>query len=152
MSSAGTQAVADRPVHVLTAAAMAEAGLDEGAHLSRHVDLAVLEGVDLVVTAEKAHRAAVLSLRPDLLRRTFTLDELVSLAEATRPRRTDGKVDEALRFVVSARGRHPTTSGDLADPVDAGLQAHHQMVRDVVSAVDRLEAALLTPTGPVSPA
>ncbi len=150
MSSAGTQAAPDRPVHMLTATAMAEAGLGEVAHRSRPVDVAVLAGVDLVVTAERAHRAAVLSLRPDLLRRTFTLDELVSLAEAVRPQRTDGRADEALRSVLAERGRHPTTSGDLADPVDAGPEAHHRMVHDVLSAVDRLKASLLAPTGPVT--
>lgn len=139
--------MADRPVHMLTATAMTGAGLGRPEHRSRLVDRTVLDGVDLVVTAERAHRSAVLSVRPDLLRRTFTLDELVSLAEAVRPEREDGRADEALRAVVSERGRHPTTSGDLHDPVDGGPEEHQQMVEDVATAVDRLVRALLGPTG-----
>lgn len=150
MSSAGTQATVGRPPHMLTAMAMADAGLGEPEHRSRPVDRSALEGVDLVVTAEKAHRSAVLQVRPDLLRRTFTLDELVSLADAVRPRRVDGRVDEALRTVVAERGRHPTTSGDLPDPVDAGPEEHQRMVGDVVAAVDRLVDALVGPTDGVT--
>ena len=140
----------DRPVHMLTATAMTEAGLGAPEHRSRPVDRSVLDGVDLVVTAEKAHRSAVLQVRPDLLRRTFTLDELVSLAEAVAPRREDGRAEEALSSVLAERGRHPTTSEDLPDPVDAGPEEHQQMVAGVVAAVDRLVAALVAPTDRVS--
>ncbi len=94
----------------------------------------------------------MLAERPDLLRRTFTLQELVSLAEAVRPQRPDGQVDEALRAVISERGRHPASADDLPDPVDAGPEEHHQMVRSVVAAGDRLVAALVAPTGRITPA
>ncbi len=142
VSSAGTRATAGRAVHPLTAAAAVAAGTDPGPHASRPLGPELLRGVDLVVTAERAHRAPVLALRPDLLRRTFTFLELVQLADAVRPRLAPGHEVDALRAVVLERGRHPVVDADLADPVDGGPAEHEHMVATVRAGVDRLLGAL----------
>ena len=98
--------------------------------------------MDLVVTAERAHRAPVLALRPDLLRKTFTFLELVQLAEASRPRLAAGRDVDGLRAVVLERGRHPVVDADLPDPVDAGPEEHARMVATVLAGTDRLLASL----------
>ena len=144
VSSAGTRAQPDRPVHPRTAAAMLSQGLAVPEHRSRPLAAGLLRGVDLVVTAERAHRAPVLALRPDLLRKTFTFLELVQLAEATRPRLEPGHELDGLRAVVLERGRHPVVDADLADPVDAGPEEHARMVATVLAGADRLLVSLTT--------
>ncbi len=117
-------------------------------HRARLLRPRLLDGVDLVLTAERAHRSAVLQLRPDLLRRTFTFLELVQLAEAVRPGAPQGAELTALAAVVGERGRHRVDDVDLADPVDGGPVEHEQMVRTVLQHGDRLLTALRGPAHP----
>lgn len=130
---------------------MLEHGLPEPAHRSKPLTSVLLQGVDLVVTAERAHRAPVLSWRPDLLRRTFTFLELVELAGAVRPALAVGEEVAAMHAVVLGRGRHhPAPDADLPDPVQAGPPEHARMVSSVVTGVDRLLGSLVRmPDGPV---
>ena len=140
----------DRPVHPLTAAAMTGLGLSVPDHRSRLLAPQVLRDVELVVTAERAHRAPVLAMRPDLLRRTFTFAELVDLAEAAGAGLPPGDEVVALRSVLAERGRHAVVARDLPDPVDGGPQDHARMVRLVVAGSERLLAALTTGADPIS--
>lgn len=156
VSSAGTRARNGDPMHELTAAAAGGAGHGDHGHTSRFLQEPVLRDVDLVLTAERAHRSAVLGLRPVLLCRTFTLLEFADLAEAVRPRLSRDRLIEAVDLVVAARGQHPVDARDLPDPVAGGPKAHEQMVTSVVTAVHRIEAALcadvVTQTSPAADA
>lgn len=129
---------------------MAAHGLAAQGHRARLVGAGAVRGAELVITAERAHRAPVLALRPDLLRRTFTFAELVALAEAVSPGLAPGQEADALRAVVAGRGRYPVTAEDLPDPVDAGPAEHDLMVRTVLAGTDRLRAALTTGPGSIS--
>jgi len=140
----------DRPVHPLTANAMTGLGLTVPDHRSRLLGPEVLRDVELVVTAERAHRASVLALRPDLLRRTFTFSELVDLAEAAGAGQPPGGEVPALRSVLAERGRHAVVAQDLPDPVTGGHEEHARMVSTVLSGSARLLAALTTEAGPVT--
>lgn len=151
VSSAGTRALADQPVHPLTADAMTGLGLAVPVHRSRWIGPEVLRDVELVVTAERAHRAPVLTLRPDLLRRTLTFSELVDLAEAADAGLPPGEEVAALRAVVAQRGRHAVVAHDLPDPVTGGPAEQARMVATVVSGVGRLRVALTSGGGPVTP-
>jgi len=140
----------DRPAHPLTGAALTGLGLSASDHRSRLLAPQVLRDVELVVTAERAHRAPVLALRPDLLRRTFTFAELVDLAEAAGAGLPPGDEVAALRSVLAQRGRHAVVARDLPDPVDGGPQEHARMVATVVTGAERLLAALTTGPDPIS--
>ena len=147
MSSAGTRALADQPVHPLTADAMIGMGVPVPVHRSRWLGPEALRDVELVVTAERAHRAPVLALRPDLLRRTLTFAELVDLAEAAGAGLPPGEEVAALRALVAQRGRHAVVAHDLPDPVTGGPDEQARMVATVVSGVGRLRAALTSGGG-----
>lgn len=146
VATAGTQARHGHPVHPFTAAAVSAAGFDASEHASRLLQEPLLAGVDLVLTAERAHRSTVLGLRPALLRRTFTLQELVALAQAVAPRLPAGETAAAIEAVVAERGRHPAEAADLPDPVNEGPEAHAKMVRAVQDSVERLVVALVRDT------
>jgi protein-tyrosine phosphatase len=150
LSSAGTRAEAGRPLHPLTADAMTGLGLEVPLHRSRVLGPEVVRDVELVVTAERAHRAPVLALRPDLLRLTFTFAELVDLAEAAEAGLPPGGELAALRAVVAQRGRHAVSAQDLPDPVTGTPAEHTRMVSTVVSGAGRLRAALVAGTGPLT--
>ena len=137
-------------MHALTADAMTALGLVVPVHRSRVLSPEVVRDVELVVTAERAHRAPVLALRPDLLRRTFTFAELVDLAEAAGAGLPAGEELAALRAVVAQRGRHEVVAQDLPDPVTGSLVEHTRMVGTVLSGTARLRAALGTGTGPLT--
>ena len=140
--TAGTKAQQAHPVHMLTTVALAEFGFAEPAHSSQLLTDSVVADVGLVLTAERTHRAAVLALRPDLLRRTFTFLEFVALAQAVSPQRSRDELTVAMVDVIAQRGLVRVGADDLPDPIDQGAGAHRAMVATVVAAVDRLTTAL----------
>jgi protein-tyrosine-phosphatase len=75
VTSAGTSAYPgqDASEHAVTAVRRWE--LDLSQHRSRMVDDQVLADVDLVLTMTKRHKEHILTLRPDMVGRVFTMSE-----------------------------------------------------------------------------
>jgi protein-tyrosine phosphatase len=63
-------------------AAMARRGLDVSAHRSSATTAALVDGADLILTAERDHVVKVAALSPDAFRRAMTLPEFVAAATA----------------------------------------------------------------------
>lgn len=122
VGSAGTRALVGEPMTAQTAALLERAGGDPRGHAARQLVEPLLDGVDLVLTATRAHRSEVVQLRPALLRRTFTVREAGRLAARVGAEVQGSGPRERLLDLVArlpqARGRWPVTDAGLDDVVD----------------------------------
>ena len=76
-SSAGTYAAPGRSIDPQMRTELSTRGIDAGDHASRQVSAAMARAADVVLTAESAHRTWLLTEDPALVRRVFTLDQVV---------------------------------------------------------------------------
>src|SRR5687768_4033164 len=69
-------------------ATMADRGFDLGLHRSQQIGPELLQGADLILGMAREHVREAAVLEPSAIGRTFTLKELVRLAETNGGRRT----------------------------------------------------------------
>jgi protein-tyrosine phosphatase len=125
VTSAGVAALAGERMDPDAAATLAGLGVD-GTHdfVARQLVAEHVEAADLVLTAERSHRAHVVDLVPTAVRRTFTLRELQRLLAAadpdTIPAGTPRQRGIGLaRAATALRGLVPyvdPAEDDIADP------------------------------------
>ncbi len=131
VSSAGTHAEPDQPMHPLTAQTLLELGADTRGFSSRPVTSRLLLGADLILTAERQQRARCVAEAPSTVLRTFTLRQfgrLITVVDGNRlvGRSPELRLAELTREMAIARSRLPSPSeadDNLADPVNQPLQA-----------------------------
>lgn len=137
--SAGTHG-GPTPVHRYTSQAAAEVGLDLSNHRPRRVTAEILadEGSDLVLTMTRIHSAAVSELGPGVADRTFTLPELVRLAEShgidpltSSPQEWVAALARDRKRRSSVTGGQGTEADDVADPYSGPRHGHRAMVKHV---------------------
>ncbi len=147
---------APQPFHILSAGTVADAGVpmtDEAAALARryggvpegHRSRALTEqqivSADLVLTATRAHRAAVVSLVPRASRYAFTLLQFVSLVAAIDPEERATLVDAAsvLTAAAAQRGFPPPhldpTDDDIDDPFQQPIEVYERVGAQINRAV-----------------
>ncbi len=142
--SAGTRAVVGHPMSEPMAALVEEAGASAAGFTARQLTPAVLQGVDLVITATRGHRAAVVELAPALVRRTFTLLELGRLLTVVPPEgATPG---ERLLAVPAAAARARTAvrpgEDDVVDPIGQPAAVYRHSFDQMLPAVEALAGAV----------
>src|SRR5699024_5640914 len=76
IASAGVGAVVDAPMAPEMATLVTAAGADASRFTARQLTIAMVAESDLVLTATRRHRTAVVGLVPAAVRRTFTVREL----------------------------------------------------------------------------
>lgn len=155
VSSAGVRAydgweMDERAADVLTGRGIAGAELFR----SRGLDRAHIVAADLVLTAERAHRDAVVARVPAAARTTYTLREFALLLDDVDEELAGvgvGVAERARALVAAAAeqrgGRRLPLDLDLPDPVagdPAGFQA-------CAAEIDRLISGFLTRLAPVRP-
>jgi sulfate adenylyltransferase len=118
VSSAGTRGFDASPVSDTMAAEFARHGTETSEFRSRIATGALIDGADLVLTAEATHRAQLLEDRPGAFRKIFTLGQFVASAMAADP---------ALRgreLITSLATRRVPASADhdIDDPYRRGPQ------------------------------
>jgi len=125
VSSAGVyEGGAPATGHGITA--MAARGLDLTNHRSRRMDEAMVERADLVIGMTREHVREAAVLDRDALAKTFTLKELVTLAEAVGPRDPAEPLAAYLNRVAATRVRSSllglghNDALDVEDPVGRG--------------------------------
>jgi protein-tyrosine phosphatase len=79
ISSAGTRAVIEHPIHPDAAVVIEKLGGDASNFAARQLTSRIASAADLVLTMTTAHRDTVLELAPHQLNRTFTLSEAARL-------------------------------------------------------------------------
>ena len=92
VTSAGTGAMVGREMTAQAAELSAQYGALSTDHAPSQLTESIIASADLILTATREHRAAVVSMSPKAIRRTFTLTQfarlaptLVSLAAETAP-------------------------------------------------------------------
>jgi len=86
VASAGTSALVGQPMESEAAATLAGLGVRGAEHFrARQVTDAMIHDADIVLTAERSHRAVVVDLVPSVVRRAFTLLEFDRLLAAVAP-------------------------------------------------------------------
>jgi protein-tyrosine phosphatase len=145
--SAGTYGGhAGEPMQPAAVEVLAEVGVDGAAHRATWLREPHVDWADLVLTSSAEHRAAVLSLQPRALRRTFGLLELARLADRVAPDELPpGAPADRLRALVSGapdlRAMHPAagrTADDVADPYGQPVAAFRATLATLADAVDRV--------------
>jgi protein-tyrosine phosphatase len=132
VSSAGTRARSDWPMHPHTEQVLRERGADVAAFGSRRLTPELVESADLVLAADRQQRAACVTLVPAAVRRTYTLKQFGRLAAAVPTNRLTSAEspherlaalrDEAL-MVRSEVPLVPPDEDDLIDPVREPVEA-----------------------------
>jgi protein-tyrosine-phosphatase len=144
VESRGTSAVPQAPAlqRMLVAGAALDADLSD--HRAAPLGRGELAGADLVVGFEQYHVAAAVVDGGAARSRTFTLPELVELAQAPPDDVTD--VGERIAAVAEGaharRGRRPA---ELADPVGGSSEQFRETATQIDALVDALAATVLGP-------
>ncbi len=141
VSSAGTLARDGHRIDRVAERVVQARGVATDGFRSRRLTSAMVLESDVILTAERSHRAAVVTLVPDALHRTFTLLQFARLLRAGESLQTEtgGIDDPAVLVDIARRARSLSQPGDddLVDPVGLGR-------RQVEAAATRIEAALTT--------
>ncbi|QSB24146.1 arsenate reductase/protein-tyrosine-phosphatase family protein [Curtobacterium sp. 24E2] len=85
VESAGTIADDGAAMDGAAAAQSVRLGGDPSGHGSRYLTAAIVEDADLVLTAERSHRAAVVSLAPRATKRAFTIKQFARVLGGSSP-------------------------------------------------------------------
>lgn len=128
---------------------MAELGIDTSDHRSRILDIGHLDEPDLIIGLAREHVREAVVLDPKVLVRSFTLKELVRLAERPGGARLEA-VGESVRAwaLRLSGGRRPIDllgahlEDDVADPIGQRRQAYERTAAEIGDLVDRLLRAM----------
>ena len=152
VSSAGTGALAGRPMDERAAAQAAALGLDPAGFVARQLTPAMVAEADLVLTATRKHRGEVATLHPKALRYTFTFLDFADLAtqldgvgpDDAQPR-SQARLQDVVRSVASRRGLEPPLEpcrADVVDPFRREDELFVQMADQISGAVAVVAVAL----------
>lgn len=131
IASAGVRGWDAAPIDSMVVLELARLGHAATDHRARVLEIHHIDQADLILTAAREHRAAVLAMSPRALRKTFTLREFAALV--------DGVESTSLEELVSdaSRGRSTAPSDlDVVDPYRRGPDVHRQVADEVAAAVD----------------
>lgn len=149
VTSAGTGALAGWPVDPGSVALLDAAGIDSTAFRARQLTVDMVEDADLVLTATRAHRRAVVQEAPLGLRKTFALVDFADLVEGLQPDDIEHVRGRSLvaRVAAAAADRHHlvharTDDADIVDPFRRSPDVFAQMERQTLPALETVIAAL----------
>ena len=152
VSSAGTGALVGWAIDRPSAVALRELGVAPDGHAGQRLTAELVRESDLILTAERAHRAAAVRLDPSAARRAFTMREFGRLADAVPlisgiedPDVLRSRVAEiaAQRGVMSSPGE--PGADDVGDPFGADVDTARRTALQVGEAVDEAIRALGLP-------
>ncbi|BDZ54912.1 arsenate reductase/protein-tyrosine-phosphatase family protein [Agromyces marinus] len=145
VTSAGLAAPAGQPMRRRTRAIAERLGADGRAHRAVQIDERDIRAADLVLTADVAHRDAVLGMVPSMLRSTFTIREAGGIARRLGPSPAPASADELRARVAAFGGRRElgaTDDGDITDPQGREDEAYRAMAREEVPPLAAIAATL----------
>ena len=127
-ASAGTRAVRGQPIDDGAAEQLRRLGADTGNFVARQLTPRIAADSDLIITMTVQHRNAVLEMAPRLLRRTFTLSEVVHLAEMDKGCTIDSLNDLRPRL----RSQQLV---DVSDPIGKDSEVFARVADEIVGSV-----------------
>jgi protein-tyrosine phosphatase len=146
--SAGTYGLHGYPIEPNAARPLQALGIGCDAFRARRLTDDLVENADLVLTATRDHRSAVVTRVPSALRKTFTMREFARLTEAIDEDTVteDDPADRARLVVALAaerRGRDTRLGDDdVADPYGLGPEAYDRAIREITAALEHPLALL----------
>jgi len=150
VSSAGARGLDRSPMDLRAAEQLRRLGGDPEDFLARSLTEWHVSGADLVLTATRGHRAAVLSEAPVALHRTFTLLEFADLAPYRPLDAVDHGRDPMAGLVAEAaqrRGSATLQEYDVPDPYMQSAERHREVADVISTAVDRIVDGLVDAHG-----
>ena len=154
VASAGTQGWEGSPAQPESIVAAREREVDIEDHVARLLTPSMIERADLVVAMAGEHREAVVRASRDAGGRSFTLKELVRLAQALPPAGPPDSIADRVAEADTLRrggfGGNPRDE-DVADPLGRGQDAYRAIAWELDELIHRLDVALFGPvTEPAS--
>lgn len=154
VSSVGVSALTGQDMQPGARVVLTERGVDADGFVARQATAEEVDSADLVLTATRAHRTAVLRMAPGSMRRTFTLRELGRLVPLIEPAGSaDGPVLRAAAVVAQAsaiRGSALASdplADDVADPYLRPVEAFRECADLLSQEIDAILGALLPGRG-----
>ena len=141
--SAGTYGLEGYAIEPGAARELTALGIGSEAFRARRLTEAHVRDADLVLTATREHRGAVVTLEPRALPKTFTMREFARLlahVEAPQTGATAERARALVAAVAAARGRHAAArpeDDDVADPYGRGGEAYDRAAREIAEALRR---------------
>jgi len=114
-------------------------GGDPGDFQARLLDSSRLRAADLILTATRAHRGAVLEAEPRALRRTFTILEFADLVSRGS---TSAGPAQLVADAARRRAESKVAVYDVADPIGGGDHIHEEVADLISRAVTTISAVL----------
>jgi protein-tyrosine phosphatase len=147
LSSAGTIADDGVPMTNQAAALSTQYGGAPAGHRSRLLTAVQIESADLVLTATRAHRAAVVSLVPRASRYTFTLKEFAALVDSLDHEDLASLTDPAsvIEAAAAQRGYAQHDDDDIEDPYRRSDDVYERVAMLTAEVVRTAAAALSRP-------
>lgn len=154
VTSAGTAAVVGSPMTRQAAALSMKFGGGPTDHVARAVTANIIDSVDLVLTATRAHRSEIVALLPRASRYTFTVRQfarlLDSLDASILAPANESTADRGRRLVAEAaaqRGFLPplpqVSDDDVEDPFRLSDEVYSRVGSQIDGATARIAAALI---------
>lgn len=133
--SAGTYGLAGYPVEPSAATLLARQGIAYDEFAARRITDDLIHDADLILTATRDHRTAVVTAVPAALKKTFTIRELARLVAHVE------SIEDPHDLVSAAaaqRGRvwSPPEQDDVADPYGLGTKAYERAYADIATALE----------------
>lgn len=118
-------------------------GLSLDEHRTRRLDEGVLQTGDTVLCAERAHRRAVLDLRPDLISSVFTVREFARSVETVTTAGGAGNWPALVQAAARARSvERRGLDDDIVDPVGRPADVWLAFEREATWAVSTILASI----------
>jgi protein-tyrosine phosphatase len=137
VASAGVRGWHRKPMDSMAAMELERLGHSAGTFASHAIDSYLVDSADLVLTATREHRSAVLALNPQALRRSFTLIEFAALTDLVEADDVRGLVAQA-----AARRSLAPADADVKDPYRRGPDVHRATADQIDAAVTTVAARL----------
>ncbi|MET3804075.1 protein-tyrosine phosphatase [Nakamurella sp. UYEF19] len=147
IESAGTDASTVRPIHEFSAQVLINREAFVDGHRSREIDPGMLRNTDLILTAAREHRSAVVRMLPAAIGRTFTMLQFARLAGIVDPIRSADAGELGRRLLTEAKAARsrlqpvPPEDDDLPDPMGRPLADFEACA----STLDAVVASVLRP-------
>ena len=144
IDSAGTDIPGPWPLHEYAEAVLGERLPSVAPHRSVQLTAPRIADTDLVLTASRAHRSAVVTTSPAAVGRTFTLQQFARLCDAVQPFSAADPVEAGRELVSRAKLARsslqpvPGELDDLADPMGHGLSEFRQCADRVQVSIDSI--------------
>jgi protein-tyrosine phosphatase len=147
VSSAGTEALEDQPIHPLVREVLAAEGIESQDFRSRRVTPEMVGAADLILTAETAHRRSLVATELSALGKSYTLTQFARFAALVQ---LDSDMvttlgNDLLAGVRIARSRlQPAREGqdDITDPIGGGRREFKACQLAITSAVSEITRPL----------